>query len=183
MGQDTRRKGGIVVSVKVVETERLSLRHLEPEDDGFILELLNEPGFLENIGDRNVRNLEDARRYVADGPAASYAKHGFGLWWVGRKADGLPVGICGLIKRDALEHVDIGYAFLSQHSGQGYATEAGAAVLNYGRQVLGLGTIVAITTLGNQGSIRVLEKLGLRQEGVVTMPGHGGESRYFVSEA
>ncbi|CAN5751007.1 GNAT family N-acetyltransferase [soil metagenome] len=170
------------MSVMVLETERLFLRHLTPDDDVFILELLNEPGFLENIGDRKVRTLEDARRYVADGPAASYAQHGFGLWWVGLKATAEPVGICGLIKRDVLEHPDIGYAFLARFSGQGFASEAAAAVLAYGRRALGLGRIVAITRPDNDGSIRVLEKIGLRYEGMVTLPDHGGDSRYFISD-
>lgn len=170
------------MSVMVLETDRLFLRHLTPDDDAFILELLNEPGFLRNIGDRKVRSLEDARRYVIDGPAASYAKQGFGLWWVGLKATAEPVGICGLIKRDVLEDPDIGYAFLARFSGRGYASEAGAAVLDYGRRTLGLGRIVAITKPDNDGSIRVLEKIGLRFEGMVTLPDHGGDSRYFVSD-
>lgn len=170
------------MSVMVLETDRLFLRHLTPDDDAFILELLNEPGFLQNIGDREVRSLEDAQRYVIDGPAASYAKQGFGLWWVGLKATGEPVGICGLIKRDVLEDPDIGYAFLERFSGRGYASEAGAAVLDYGRRTLGLGRIVAITKPDNDGSIRVLEKIGLRFEGMITLPDHGGDSRYFVSE-
>ncbi|WP_310538750.1 GNAT family N-acetyltransferase [Phenylobacterium sp.] len=171
------------MSVMVLETERLFLRHLTPDDDGFILELLNEPGFLENIGDRQVRDLEGARRYVADGPAVSYARHGFGLWWVGLKASAEPVGICGLIKREMLDHPDIGYAFLARFSGQGFASEAGAAVLAYGRSVLGLGRIVAITKPDNDGSIRVLEKIGLTFDGMVNLPDHGGESCYFVSDA
>ncbi len=170
------------MSVMVLETERLFLRQLTPDDDAFILELLNEPGFLENIGDRQVRNLEGARRYVADGPAASYVQHGFGLWWVGLKDTAEPVGICGLIKRDALDHPDIGYAFLARFSGRGFASEAGAAVLDYGRRALGLARIVAITKPDNDGSIRVLEKIGLKFDGMVTLPDHGGESRYFVSD-
>lgn len=170
------------MSVMVLETERLFLRQLTPDDDAFILELLNEPGFLENIGDRQVRDLEGARRYVAEGPAVSYARHGFGLWWVGLKATAEPVGICGLIKREVLDHPDIGYAFLARFSGQGFASEAGAAVLAYGRRALGLGRIVAITKPDNDGSIRVLEKIGLKFDGMVTLADHGGESRYFVSD-
>ena len=170
------------MSVMVLETERLFLRHLTPDDDTFILELLNEPGFLENIGDRQVRTLEEARRYVADGPAASYAQHGFGLWWVGLKATAEPVGICGLIKRDVLDHPDIGYAFLARFSGQGFASEAGAAVLAYGRNALGLTRIVAITKPDNDGSIRLLEKIGLKFDGMVTLPDHGGDSRYLISD-
>ena len=166
----------------VLETDRLVLRNLTAADDAFILELLNDPGFIKNIGDREVRTLEDARRYVADGPAKSYVKFGFGLWWVGLKADGTPIGICGLIKRDSLEHPDVGYALLERYSGQGYASESGQAVIEYGRRVLGMGRIVAITTPDNDGSIRVLEKLGLRFDSMITLTDHGGESRYFVSD-
>jgi hypothetical protein len=168
----------------IFETERLSLDELTVgRDEAFVLQLLNEPGFLENIGDRGVRDLAGAAGYIEKGPAASYAANGFGLWRVVEKATGLPVGICGLIKRDVLEDPDVGYAFLQTVWGRGYAEEAARATLRHGRQALGLGRIVAITTPGNAGSIRVLEKIGLRAQGRVHLPDHGGESAYFVSDA
>jgi len=167
----------------VIETERLRLDELTAgRDEAFVLELLNEPGFLENIGDRGVRDLAGARGYILDGPQASYGKHGFGLWRVTEKAGGTPVGMCGLLKRDGLDDPDVGYAFLARLSGRGYASEAAQATLDYGRRKLGLGRIVAITAPGNAASIRVLEKIGLAAAGMITLPGRDDESAYFVSE-
>jgi RimJ/RimL family protein N-acetyltransferase len=166
--------------MKVLETERLSLRHLTPKDADFILELVNEPAFLQNIGDRGVRTAADARRYIEDGPVASYARNGFGLYLVELKEAGVPIGMCGLIKRDVLEDVDIGYAFLKRFWSKGYAYEAASAVLDYGYHVLGLKRIVAITAPDNVGSVRVLEKIGLRFERIINLPTIGGESKLFV---
>jgi RimJ/RimL family protein N-acetyltransferase len=168
--------------MNVLETKRLILRHLEADDAEFILELLNEPGFLQNIGDRGVRNTEDARRYIAEGPAASYERNGFGLYCVALKDSGIPIGMCGLIQRDGLDDVDIGYSFLERFWLKGYAYESASAVMDYGRNVLGIKRIVAITAPDNPGSIRVLEKLGLRYEKMVTLPGIEGESRLFVPQ-
>jgi ribosomal-protein-alanine N-acetyltransferase len=166
--------------VKVLETERLILRHLSPEQDAeFMLELLNEPAFIKNIADRGVRSTEDARQYLASGPLASYEQNGFGMYAVELKESGVPVGVCGLVKREGLDDVDIGYAFLERFWSNGYAYESASAVLDYGRDVLGLERIVAITTPDNQGSIRVLEKIGLRFEKLITLPGYEGESRLF----
>ena len=123
--------------MKVLETERLILRWLTPDDTPHILHLLNEPLFLRFVGDKNVRTLENAGEYLRHGPLASYARHGFGLYHVSLKADGTPIGMCGLLKRDTLDDVDVGFAYLPQFGGQGYATEAARATLNYGRTVLG----------------------------------------------
>ena len=130
------------------------------------MDLLNSPGFLANIGDRGVRSAADACRYIAQGPAASYEAHGFGLWKVSRRSDGQAVGLSGLIKRDELAFPDLGYAFLPQHAGQGYATEAGAAALAFGFGRAGLARILAIVKPGNEGSVRVLRKLGMSDRGV-----------------
>jgi ribosomal-protein-alanine N-acetyltransferase len=168
----------------IFETERLALDELAVgRDKAFILKLLNEPGFLDNIGDRGVRDLAGAAGYIEKGPAASYAANGFGLWRVTEKATGEPVGLCGLVKRDGLDDPDVGYAFLQAYWGRGYAEEAARATLAHGRKVLGLGRIVGITKPDNRGSQRVLEKIGLRAEGTVLLPDHGGESAYFVSDA
>jgi RimJ/RimL family protein N-acetyltransferase len=145
----------------VLETERLELRRLSPRDAAFIVELLNDADFLLNIGDKGVRNETDAFRYLSEGPLASYEKHGFGLWLVSVKEEG-PVGMCGLLKRDTLPDVDIGFAFLPQFRGRGYASEAATAVMRYGREALGIDRIVAIVSPGNERSINVLEKIGLR---------------------
>lgn len=147
----------------ILETERLSLRHLNLDDAPFILELVNEPAWLEFIGDKNVHSLEDACNYIANGPIEMYERLGHGLYLVELK-QGSAVGLCGLIKRDGLNDVDIGFALLSRFNGQGYAIEAAQAVMSYGRKVLKLGRIVAITKPANERSIRLLAKLGLQFE-------------------
>jgi ribosomal-protein-alanine N-acetyltransferase len=169
--------------VKILETERLLLRRLTAGDAAFILELLNEPAFLENIGDRGARTLVDARRYIARGPVASYRKFGFGLYLVELKDSCASVGICGLLKRDWLDDADIGFAFLQKYWSQGYARESAAAVLRYGWTTLRLPRIVAITKPTNQASITLLEKLGLRFETIITQPDHAGENKLFAAGA
>ena len=153
--------------MRILETERLQLSELRPSDDHFIVALLNSPGFLAQIGDRGVRTPEDARDYIAQGPAASYAAHGFGLWKATRRSDGTPVGMCGLLKREELPFADLGYAFLPAHQGLGYASEAGAAALAFGFGARDLPRILAIVRPGNEGSLRVLEKLGMTDRGIV----------------
>ena len=164
----------------VLETERLVLRRISTHDAEFILRLLNEPSFLRYIGDRGVRTLEDAQAYISKGPIDSYDRHGFGLFLVSRKHDGVPIGMCGLLKRDALREVDVGFAFLPEFWGHGYAFEAASAVLSYGREVLGLGRIVAITSPDNEGSMRVLTKLGMRFEGMIRLADSEPEVRLFA---
>jgi RimJ/RimL family protein N-acetyltransferase len=168
--------------VKILETERLLLRQIDDEDAELLVELLNEPAFLRHIGDRGVRNTEDARKYIADGPVASYRKFGFGLYLVELKGSGESIGICGLLKRESLEDPDIGFAFLEKYWSRGYAHEAGGAVLEYGRKVLGLKRIVALTAPANDASIHVLEKLGLRYEKMVRLKGAKRDSKLFASE-
>lgn len=167
--------------MNILETERLLIRQLTATDAEFILELLNEPDYIKNIADRGVRTAADARAYIESGPAASYAKNGFGLFAVTLKDSGIPIGMCGLIKRDFWDDIDIGYAYLERYRGKGYAYEAATAVMDYGRKVLKLKRIVAFTTLDNDASIRLLEKIGLRFEKIMSLPGYEGESRFFVS--
>lgn len=166
--------------MNVVETPRLALRPLTVENDAFIHELVNDPDWLRYIGDRGVRTVADARAYILKGPVASYAQHGFGLWLTMRKSDSVPLGICGLLKRDNLEDVDVGFAFLPEFRAQGYAFESAAASLAYGRSVLGLKRIVAVTSPDNAGSIRMLEKLGLRYEKMVRMTPDAAEIKLFA---
>ena len=163
----------------ILETERLALHELTAEDAPFILELLQSRGFKENIGDRGVRDLEGAAGYI-ERARAGYAANGFGLWRCDVKATGEAAGLCGLVKREGLEHPDIGYAFLERFWGRGYASETAAASVAYGRDVVGLKTIVAITAPANLGSIAVLEKIGMICAGVIQLPDHGGESSYFT---
>lgn len=164
-----------------LETERLRLRPFTLGDDGFILELLNDPGYIRFIGDRQVRSLAAARAYLRQGPLASYARHGFGLWCVERRTDGVRVGKCGLLKREALDDVDLGYAFLAREAGRGVATEAARAVLGHARHVLGLARVVALTQPDNHGSVRVLGKLGFVAAGTCRLPGQGGASLLFAT--
>jgi RimJ/RimL family protein N-acetyltransferase len=166
--------------MKTLETERLVIRPLSENDAEFIFQLVNEPAWIKNIGDKNVRNLDDARRYIADGPAASYAKFGFGLCAVELKESGAPVGICGLIKRDSLEDPDIGFAFLQRFWSRGFAVESAQAVMEFARSELGANRILAITNSDNQGSIKVLEKIGLRFEKMIQMPGDEKEIKLFA---
>ena len=156
-----------------LETARLSLRRFEFDDAPFIVDLLNQPSFLANIGDRGVRNLDDAHRYLREGPMAMYERHGFGLWRASRRSDDEFVGMCGLLKRDILPDVDVGYAFLPQHWGQGYAFEAANATIGHGARQFGLQRIIGVVSDHNVASIRVLEKVGMRFERMYPM--HPGE--------
>jgi RimJ/RimL family protein N-acetyltransferase len=164
----------------VCESARLRLRHLLDFDAPFILELLNEPDFIRNIGDREVRALEDARRYIQHGPMVSYSQHGFGLWLVELRDGGAPIGICGLLKRDYLQDVDVGFALREAHRGQGYAFEAAEAAMRYGTQALGISRIVAITSPDNQASAKVLRKLGLEFECTIRIPDQSRDTRLFT---
>jgi RimJ/RimL family protein N-acetyltransferase len=155
--------------VTILETDRLILRELTPNDAEFIFELLNEPSFIRNIGDRNIRTLDDARAYIVNGPVASYAKNGFGLYLIVLRETGESIGMCGLIRREGLEHVDIGYALLPRFWSRGYAVEAARATKAYAKEVIGLKRIVAIVDPANEGSIRVLEKIGLRYEEMIRL--------------
>jgi ribosomal-protein-alanine N-acetyltransferase len=168
--------------VVILETDRLRLRRLSTDDAGFILRLLNEPSFIQNIGDRGVRTLDDARSYISSGPVASYEKHGFGLWLVEVKESGTPAGICGLLKRDALEDPDLGYALLPEYWSRGYALEASSAVMAYAVERLGLRRVVAITDAGNQSSIRLLEKIGFRYERMINLSDDASELKLFASD-
>ncbi len=167
----------------VLETARLRLRRLTPADAPFILELLNDPLFLRFVGDKGVRTVEGARDYIVNGPAASYARHGFGLFHVALKDSGTPIGMCGLLKRDGLEDVDVGFAYLPQFGGQGYATEAALGTLQYAHAVLGLERIVAITAPDNLASQNVLRKIGLRYEKTIKLPAYPNESFLFTPAA
>ncbi len=155
--------------MKILETERLTLRHLSPDDAAFILELLNEPSFIRNIGDKGVRTEDDARRYIETGPRESYARFGFGLYRVEITETGEVIGMCGLLKRDSLADVDIGYAFLPRFWSKGYAFESVAAVMRHAREKLGIARVVAIVAPDNSDSIKVLEKLGLRFERMIKL--------------
>ena len=151
-------------SVKVLETNRLVLRWLTEDDASFLRELMNDPSWIEFIGDRGVRTTAQAREYLTEHYLSSYRHHGFGLYRVERKTDGDPVGICGLLRRESLSDVDLGFALLPEHRRKGFAFEAAAATVEYARSVLTLPRLVAITVPHNDSSIQLLEKLGMAFE-------------------
>jgi len=168
------------MSRKVVETERLILRRLSTADAQFILELLNDPSFLRFIGDKGVRTLEDARSYVLNGPVRSYETFGFGMYLATLKDSSAPIGICGLLKRDTLQDVDIGFAFLPGYRGKGYASEAAQATLIHGKKGYGLSRIVAVTNPDNEASIGLLEKLGFKFECMTKLADDAPDVKLFA---
>jgi ribosomal-protein-alanine N-acetyltransferase len=165
-------------SPSIITTSRLDLRELNFGDAEFILELLNEAGFIRFIGDKGVRTLEDARDYIQKGPMDSYARNGFGLYAACLR-DGTPIGICGLVKREGLNDPDVGFAFLSRYWFSGYAVESAAAVLAHARDVLRIERVVAITAPENWSSIAVLEKIGLRFERMIRLVDRSPELKLF----
>lgn len=167
----------------ILETERLRLRKFTLDDAAFILRLLNEPSFIQNIADKNVRSLDDARNYILNGPAASYEKFGFGLYLVEEKESGFPVGMCGLLKRDILENPDIGYALVPEFWSKGYALEAARAVIGFEREKHGLKRVLAVVNPDNQSSIRLLEKSGFRFERMIRLSEGDKEIKLFSADS
>ena len=167
----------------VLETERLRLRHLDPNTDTeFILRLVNEPPFLHYIGDKDVRTLADARQYITDGPQKSYDINGYGLYKVELKSDGAAIGMCGLVKRDTLPDADIGFAFLEGYWGEGYAYESAAAVMRYAREKLSIRRVLAITTPDNVASGKLLNKIGLSFDRLIKLTADSPEVKLFTSD-
>lgn len=166
----------------IVETERLIVRELTLADAPFVLELLNEPAFHQYIGDKGVRDIPGAEKYLREGPLAMYARHGFGLWLLAPKHGGEPVGICGLLQRDYLPAPDLGFALLARHTGLGYAHESSVAILRHGRETLKLPRLLAITAAENPPSVGLLQKLGFRFQGMTNLPGFAAPSRLFQLE-
>ena len=154
--------------MQVLVTERLVLRHLVEGDEAFLVDLLNQPSFLRYIGDKKVRDEADAARYLREGPQASYDRHGFGLYLVEERTTGTPLGICGLVRREGLDHPDLGYAFLPEAEGKGYALEAARGTLDHARD-LGIPRLLAVITPDNERSRRLLERLGFLREGMVSL--------------
>lgn len=165
----------------VLQTDRLALREFSTDDDAFILDLLNQPSFLHFIGDRGVRTLEDARIYIAQGPLESYDKLGYGLYVVTLKDDSTALGMCGIVHKPWLNAPDIAYAFLPQYEGRGYASEAARAVLEHAREQFSLGVVLGVVTFDNNGSMRVLEKLGFARESTVIDPRTNTELILFAN--
>jgi RimJ/RimL family protein N-acetyltransferase len=165
----------------ILETERLRLRWFTGADADFLRALLNDPGWLANIGERNVRTRRQARTWIATRHTATYGRLGFGFWGVERKSDGRLLGMCGLIKRDTLMEADVGYALMPEFRGQGYAREAAAACLRYAQDVLGLAEVWGITGPDNAASAAVLRQIGLQDAGITRLVGEERETRLFKS--
>ena len=168
--------------MKILETDRLVLRQLHARDAAFILRLVNEPSWLRYIGDKGVRTLRDAEAYIRTGPVDMYQRLGFGLWLIERKPQRTPMGICGLLKRDTLDDVDIGFALLPEYRRTGYAFEAASATMEYAERRLDLSRVVAITTTDNTASHALLEKLGFCFERPVQLTPGDEELKLFALE-
>ncbi len=168
--------------MKIFETERTILREVTTDDAEFILDLLNQLSFIKFIGDRNVRTVEQARDYIESRFTESYKQFGFGMWAVELKAGQTPIGICGFVKRDSLPDADIGFAFLPQFERKGYAVETAEAVMKYGRDVLGLKRVLAITTKDNENSCKLLEKINFNFERLIVLPHDDKELKLYSSE-
>ena len=162
----------------ILETERLILREFDLNDAKFTLQLLNTPLWLKFIGDKNVHNIKEAENYLTSGPMASYKEHGFGLWLVSQKESNKPIGMCGLIKRDYLAEVDIGFALMPDYAGLGYGYEIASATLTHSRNILLIDKVVAITDANNASSIKLLNKLGLQFEESIITPDHDSVSLF-----
>lgn len=154
----------------ILTTERLTLREFTPGDAAFILQLLNTESWIRYIGDRNVHSIADAEAYLQNGPISSYRQHGYGLWLVSLNDQDIPVGTCGIIKRDTLDHPDIGFAFLPEYTGKGLAQECAAATVYFAFESLHLSELWAITLPDNRNSIRLLERIGLSLQEEIPWP-------------
>jgi RimJ/RimL family protein N-acetyltransferase len=169
--------------VKILETERTILREIVEADAEFILDLLNQPSFIKYIGDRNVRSIEEARKFIENRFRQSYREHGFGLYAVEIKETNAPIGICGFVRRESLPDADIGFAFLPQYEKKGYAFESADAVMKYGREVLGLKRVLAITSQNNENSGKLLAKINFKFERLIELPHDAEELKLFSSGA
>jgi [ribosomal protein S5]-alanine N-acetyltransferase len=174
-----RHDKGIALQPLILTTKRLGLRKLALSDAEFVIELVNDPDWLRNIGDKNVHSIADAERYLTNGPMSLYEKHGVGLWAVVLTESGLPIGMCGLVKRDALEDFDLGFAFLPAYRGKGYASQG---VLQFVKEVMKLKRLAAIVNRDNAPSVKLLVKLGFELTGELQLPGETNSvNLYFVT--
>jgi RimJ/RimL family protein N-acetyltransferase len=178
--KDIRNPNGIRMNY-ILETDRLKLREFITGDTAFIIELLNSPGWIQFIGNRNMKTEEEAKAYLENGLIKSYKENGFGLWLVEMKENGTPIGMCGIVKRVGLDDPDIGFAFLPGYEGKGYALEVAQATMHYAKERLNLKTVKAITVPANVRSIRLLEKIGMRYVEPLCLPGSNEELMLFSS--
>ena len=167
----------------VLQTPRLTLRWYHADDAASLLALVNDPGWLQHIGQRHVHTLDDARRFIEERLAAACERQGFGLWAMERRNSGEVAGMCGLVRRDGLPGIDLGYALLPAHRGQGLVHEAATACLDHAHRVLGQTRVLAITSPDNHASARVLAKLGFVPQGRITLPGETAASDLYAWQA
>ncbi len=165
-----------------LETDRLILCELSQDDAAFMLELINDPDWIRFIGDRGIRTLEEARNHIIQGPIASYTQHGFGLYLTKLKEDSTPIGICGLVNREGLDDVDLGFAFLPAFRTKGYGLESASAIINHAKDVLQLKRLAAVTDPENVASIKLLEKMGFVFEKMIRLSDDGDEINLFLLE-
>jgi RimJ/RimL family protein N-acetyltransferase len=151
----------------IFETERLVIKQATLNDSNFFFRLLNSPNWIEFIGDRGIKTEEDARTYIRNSLIDSYEKRGYGLYKMCLRENEVPIGICGFLKRDYLENVDIGFAVLPEYEGKGYTLEASKSMLEFGKLKLNMDTILAITTKENIKSRSLLQKIGLTEVGKI----------------
>lgn len=168
--------------MSIISTSRLELREICEDDAPFILELLNTPSWLKFIGDRNLHSIEDAKKYIINRLIPSYRIFGFGFYLTKLTENNTSIGICGIVKRDFLEHIDIGFAFLPQYEGKGYGYESASAVMEYAQKTLEITTIAGITNSNNKSSIALLEKLGLKFQKMILLPNETEEIMLFVNQ-
>jgi [ribosomal protein S5]-alanine N-acetyltransferase len=164
----------------LIDTNRLVIRNITEQDFHFIFRLLNEPSWIKYIGDKGIKTEDDAKNYIRTGPLQMYKDFGFGLFLVTLKENSVPIGLCGLIKRPSLENIDLGYAFLPEYTGKGYAFEATKAVIQYGKEQLSIDKIVAITTIDNLNSEKVLLKLGFSFDSLIKENNASEELKFFT---
>jgi len=155
------------------------LRRFVEDDAGFVLALLNDPAFLQFIGDKRVRTIDDAKNYLKTGPIESYRKYGYGLLLVELRETKTPIGMCGILKRDQLQHPDLGFAFLPDYRNQGYAFESASAVMSHARDILSINQVLAIVNTDNHRSIKLLEKLGFKFKHMIQLSEDASEIKLF----
>lgn len=165
--------------MKPIMTERLSIERVNRNDAAFILKLFNDPGWIEFIGNKGMTTLADATEYIENKLFAEYERWGFGFFVVKLKESKAPVGFCGLRKADYLDHADIGFGLLTRYKGNGYACEAASAVLKNKEFSFGLKKVVAIVESGNENSVKVIERIGLKFEKTIHVPDDSAEFLLF----
>ncbi|MGI9552062.1 MAG: GNAT family N-acetyltransferase [Aurantibacter sp.] len=166
----------------ITETKRLRIDRATPTDASFFLRLMNNPNWIRYIGDRGVVSEEHALEHIKSNLIKSYEEHGYGLYKMSLKSSDLPIGICGFVKRDYLDHADIGFAVLPEYEGKGFVFEAAQAVMAYGKNALKLNPILAITSRDNIRSKKLLLKIGLKEKSTVTPPNDNEELLLFSNE-